>query len=321
MLASFIYSLNAILPIFILVALGFVLKKTKLLSEAFFSASEKLVFKLALPVMLFLEVSGAELSDDFIAPLVIYCSLGIIVLFFTLCLIVPIFVKDNAKRGALIQGIYRSNFAILGIPLAENMFGDVGRTNIAFVIPFAIILFNILAVVLLTVFAPDEEKKNISAAAVVKDIIFNILKNPLIIAVVLGIPFMLFKWLLPAAADKTLNYIGALSTPLALMSLGANCDAGEFKNRLGQSIIGALCKTVAVPAVTVFVAAIIGFRNDQLGTVFILFGAPTAVTSYIMAKQMKSDYILAGQILLFSTAMCLGTIFAGAFILKYTGLI
>lgn len=318
MLDNFIYSVNVILPVFIIVILGFILGRTKFIGENFIEPAEKIVFKIALPVMLFLEVAGAEKLSGGDFDLILYCICSVTLVFLAVSLAAIIFVKKE-HRGSFVQGSCRSNFAVLGIPLAISMFGDAGGTAIALVMPFVIIMFNAYSVIILSIFSKGEKKTGVKET--VKRLFANIVTNPLIIAVVLAIPFLYFEIQLPAFADKSLNYISAMTTPLSLICLGANFKLSEMKGRIGVSLIATTLKLVILPAVTVTVAALLGFRNEALGTIFILFGAPSAVSSYIMAKNMKNDSDLAAQILLLSTMICLFTVFAGVFVLKNLELI
>lgn len=310
---SFLFSLNTVFPIFIIALIGAIIKKLKFLDDNFFMQSERFVFKIALPAMLFLEVIKADSSNVIDGKFILYSIAGIIASFIILCIIVPVFIKSNDKRGAFIQGAYRSNFAILGMPLAENMFGNAGTTQIAMVIPFAITLFNLCAVMILSIYAPEDKK--LSTKQVVINICKNVLKNPLIIAVVAGVIVSLTNIPIPVVFNKSLTYLSNMSLPLALMSLGANFTIDGFKSRFGLAITASVLKTIIIPIVTVIPAIMLGFRNEQLGVIFILFGGPTAVSSYIMAKNMDSDYALSGQIMLISTLMCVVTIFIGVFTL------
>lgn len=319
MLSNLTYSVNAILPIFLLAVLGALLKRFGKINDIFIETADWLVFKIALPIMLFLEVAGSNLSDSLNPSLILFLIVSVTLSFLTVSVIVRIAVRDETKRGALIQGCCRSNFAILGVPLAINMFGDVGGETIAIAMPFVILMFNTYSVVILSVFSGDRDKR-LNRAAVV-GIVKNIVTNPLIIGVVLGLPFMLTGISLPAAADKTLTYLSNLTTPLALISLGANFRTESLKGRAGYAIAGAAVKTVILPAAAVTAAVLVGLRGPALGVVLICFGAPTAVTSYIMAKKMGNDHELAAQILLLSTMICALTIFLGIFILRNLALI
>ena len=319
MLSNLTYSVNAILPIFLLAVLGALFRKTGKIDDRFVDTADWLMFKIALPVMLFQEVAGSSLSDSLDLKLILFLIVSVTLSFLLTSVVVSVTVRDRSKRGALIQGCCRSNFAILGVPIAVNMFGDIGGETIAIAMPFVILMFNTYSVIILTVYSGDSDKR-LDRGTVI-GILKNIATNPLIIGILLGVVFLLAKIPIPAAADKTLTYLANLTTPLALISLGANFRMESLKGRVGYALIGALTKTVILPAAAVTPAALIGLRGPSLGVVLICFGAPTAVSSYIMAKKMGNDHELAAQILLLSTLFCVLTIFVGIFILRTLALI
>lgn len=319
MLDNLIYSINAILPIFLLVVFGAVLGKAGKLTDDFCEVADWLVFRVGLPVMLFLEVAECSVGDALDGKLIPFLVIAVTLSFTLMSFASLVVVKDPKMRGAFVQGSCRSNFAILGVPLAVNMFGEEGGQVIALAMPFVILMFNAYSVVVLSVFSNSREHR--FNAETLKGILKSIVTNPLIIGVVLALPFMIFRIEIPTAASKTLHYLSGLTTPLALMSLGANFKRESLRGRLGYAVLGALNRTVIIPAIALTAAALIGLRGPSLGVVLICFGAPTAVSSYIMAKKMDNDYELAAQILLLSTMICVVTIFCGIFILKTLGLI
>ena len=319
MTENFFYSLNAILPIFLLVIVGVILKKAGRVNDSFTNTADWLVFKIGLPIMLFLEVASCDFNKQADFKLIVFCIVSVTASFVVISVLTSLFVKDKSKRGALAQGMYRSNFAILGVPLAVNMFGESGGQTIALVMPFIILMFNAYSVILLSVFASKNENR--FSSATIKTVLKNIVTNPLIIGVVFAVPFMIFKIDIPIAVNKTLTYLSNLATPLALISLGANFKRESLRGRIGYAIYASLVKTVILPAIALSAAVLAGLRGPSLGVILICFGSPTAVSSYIMAKKMGNDHELAGQILLISTLMCIITIFAGIFILKSTALI
>ena len=323
MLNNIIFSVNAVLPLVILILLGFCLKQEKFRliknPKDFFNQIDWLVFHVALPVYIFNQTSRANIDEIFNLNLVIYCVSGIILSFILLGFLVPVFIKKKSSRGAFIQGIYRANFSMLGVPLTGFLFGDLGTGTASLILPFAVTLFNLLAVVIFTIHADNpenaENKNNIGK------IILGIIKNPLIIASVISLPFMIFKISFPQAIEKSMDYVANMTTPLALISLGAGIDLQVLKNKVKLSLIASLIRTVLCPLFFVVPAILLGFRDAALVVIFVLFAAPTAVTSYIMAKNMKSDYELAGQIVVLTTIICPATIFAGTLILKSLGFI
>ena len=323
MLNNIIFSANAVIPLVILIFLGFCLKQEKLNlfknPKEFFNQIDRLVFNVALPVYIFNQIAGSDINQIFNINLVIYCVSGIIILFLLLTFITPAFIKNKAARGAFIQGVNRSNYAMLGVPLAGFLFGGLGSATGALILPFAVTLFNLLAVVIFTINADDS--KTLKNKNNINKMILGIIKNPLIIASITALPFMILKISFPSAIQKSIDYIANISTPLALISLGTGIDLQVLKNKVKLSLIASVFKTVISPVVFVTPAVLLGFRDAALVVIFVLFAAPTAVTSYIMAKNMKSDYELAGQIVVLTTIICPVTIFAGSFILKSLGLI
>ncbi len=319
MLSNLTYSINAVAPIVFLVLLGALLKRLGIIHEEFVSAAEKLVFKVALPVMLFLEVAQAGPTGGFDTALIPFCLISVTGAFLLTALLVPLFIKDRGKCGAFVQGACRSNFAILGVPLAENLFGSMGTSAIALVMPVVILMFNGYSVIILSVFSSNRDNRLTGRA--LGGILKNIVTNPLIIGVVLALPFMLWQIQLPVILEKCLTYTKNLATPLALICLGANFKAESLKGRAGIAVCASVVKTVVLPALMVVIAALLGLRNESLAVVLILFGSSSAVSSYIMAKNMGNDHELAAQILLLTTMMCAFTMFAGIFILKNLNLI
>ncbi len=325
---NFLFSFNAGFPLLFFVLLGYLLEKRKFFGEGFFPQADKFIFNIALPCMIFSSVYDCDISDLSDYGLIGFTVIGITAVVVVLFIIVPLTVRDNSKRGALIQGIYRSNFAIFGIPLVESIAGDEGVAAIAVAMPFTMILFNAYAVITLSVFRDD--RKSTEPKAVIAQILKNIVTNPLIIATVLALCLLLLEgetgFELPEFVSTPITWLSNSVSALALMSLGSSLvskgtSSGENKSRLRLAVVGAFAKTVLLPAVMVTIAALLGFRGARLSVIFVLFGAPTAVASYIMAKNMKSDADLAGQILVISTVMSLVTMFIGVFIIKTLGLI
>ena len=315
MLDNFIFSLNAVLPIFITVIIGALLRRFSSLPREFYEGSEKFVFKIALPCMLFLDVATAPvaaLSEQI--PLVLFCVIGIVAACALLCVFVPIFVKDNGKRGAMIQGMFRSNVAILGVPFAISAFGDGCRASVVALVPFVVITYNVLATIVLCVFAPKDKK--MSAGETIKKVLPGIVKNPLIIGIALGLPFMFLGLSIPTVAEKVVSGFSDTVTALSLVSIGAGFEMSKIKGRIAESVVAAIVKVGVIPLAMLCIAIAMGYRGTSLGLVLIIFATPTAVSSYIMAKNMNSDHALAAQILMLSTLLSMGAIFWGLFLLK-----
>ena len=306
------------MPLFVLILMGYLLRRFKIINDAFVDVGTKIGFKMALPVLLFQQVSAADLNTAFNPNLVLFAVISILMVIGLLCLLVPLFVKGNAQRGAIIQAIYRGNFAILGVPLAINMFGEAGAAPTSLLLPFTVPIYNATAVIILTVFDPAfEGKKKIP----VKKILKGIITNPLIIGIILGLPFSVFDIEIPVLIDKSLDNLSSLATPLSLLCLGAQFTFEAARDNLKLSVLATVLKQIMIPTVVLAIATLLGFRGGELGAIFILFMAPTAISSYIMAKNMHSDDQLAAQILILTTLTSCLTLTAGIYLLRSMGLL
>ncbi|MBQ7017022.1 MAG: AEC family transporter [Firmicutes bacterium] len=315
---NLLYSLQSVVPLFVLILMGYLLRRFKIINDAFVDVGTKIGFKMALPVLLFQQVSAADLNTAFNPNLVLFAVISILMVIGLLCLLVPLFVKGNAQRGAIIQAIYRGNFAILGVPLAINMFGEAGAAPTSLLLPFTVPIYNATAVIILTVFDPAfEGKKKIP----VKKILKGIITNPLIIGIILGLPFSVFDIEIPVLIDKSLDNLSSLATPLSLLCLGAQFTFEAARDNLKLSVLATVLKQIMIPTVVLAIAALLGFRGGELGAIFILFMAPTAISSYIMAKNMHSDDQLAAQILILTTLTSCLTLTAGIYLLRSMGLL
>ncbi|MCF0135632.1 MAG: AEC family transporter [Lachnospiraceae bacterium] len=315
---SLIFSMQSVLPLFLLILVGYLLRRSSVVSDSFVSAGTKIVFNIALPITLFMQISSADLTSLFDIGLIGYVLGSSLLIIAVLCIIVPRFIRNHASAGAFIQGMFRGNFAILGVPLAINMFGAEEGAITSLLLPFTVPLYNIMAVVVLTVFSEDSQS---SGKIPVKKILKGIITNPLIIAIVIALPFSLLKIQMPVLVTKCLQPFNNLTTPLALLCLGGQCTIQTVKDNLKLSVTAALLKEIFVSTLAILGGILLGFRGGALGAIFITFMAPSAVSSYIMAKNMKSDSDLAGQILIMTTILSCLTLFLGTYILRELALI
>lgn len=317
-MGNLIFSFNVIMPIFLVVALGYFLRKIELIDDRFVNMAIKFNFRVGLAVLLFKNIYDAKFAKVFDAKLMIFAFSAIVCSIVILSLIIPIFIKDRRRASAMIHTIYRSNFVLLGIPIAKFMFGEGNIASTALLLPVAIPTYNFLAVVLLTVFG---ENKTGNIGEKIKCTLIGVIKNPLIIASFLAIIFQLFSIKLPVFITRAVDDVAALGTPLALITLGAQFKFKSARANLKYSLIATFGRLIVVPGTVITTAYFIGFRGYQLGAIFILFCAPTAVSSYVMAKEMNSDYELTGDVVLLTTFFSMFTIFIGIYLLKTLRLI
>lgn len=310
---NLILSLNVVLPLFITMSLGYFLKSLNMFDNNTLDTMNNITFKSFLPMLLFYNIYKTDLQGVFNLKLMIFSATCVIALYLILYLIVPLIEKDNKKRGALLQGLFRSNFVIFGLPITESLFGGEKVGVAALLIAVIVPLFNILSVIALETFRggkPDFRKISI-----------GIIKNPLIIASCLGILTLLLKIKIPTAIEKTISDVSKIATPLSLILLGASFKFGNIKKYLKQTTIAVVGKTILTPCIILPICIMFGYRGVELSTLMIIFAAPTAISSFTMAQQMDSDSDLAGQIVVFTSAFCVVTVFMWIFILKQSHLI
>ncbi len=326
MLNDFLYAFNGVMPIFAVALVGYILMQKNFLTDEFVKTSDKLVFRVMLPCLLFTKVAYTDMStitkDD--VALMLFCVVAAIALTSIMCFVVPLFIKDKAKTGAFIQGVFRSNVAFLGVPFAINLFGNEGGTLASMVLAVVVPVYNVLAVTILCIFNPEKDNETMSAAKRVGNIILGIVKNPLIISIVLALPFGIFGVgsYLPDFVEVTVDYFAKASTTLALVTIGASFKIDELRGRIGLAAVATAIKTVILPASFMTLTHFaLGFSGVHLGIIMIVFGTPTAISSYIMAKNMHSDASLANQIVLLSTLFSMFTIFFFSFFLRRMGLV
>lgn len=305
---NLILSLNVVLPLFITISLGYFLKYLNMFDNNTLDTMNNITFKSFLPVLLFYNIYKTDLHDTFNLKLIIFSVTCVIVLYLILYLLVPLIEKDNKKRGALLQGLFRSNFVIFGLPITESLFGSEKVGVAALLIAVIVPLFNMLSVLALETFRGG--KLNF------KKIFIGIIKNPLIIASCLGVLTLLLKIKIPTAIEKTISDVSKIATPLSLILLGASFKFDNIKKYLKQTTIAVIGKTILIPCIILPICIMFGYRDVELSTLMIIFAAPTAISSFTMAKQMDSDSDLAGQIVVFTSAFCVITVFMWIFILK-----
>lgn len=308
---NLIISFNVVLPLFICIMLGYFLRQIRLYDAMALKQMNKLCFKVFLPVYLFNSVYSTNLTEAFNVKLILFAVSGLLIVFFILMLVIPRIEKDNAKRGVMAQGIFRSNFALFGLPLATSLCGEDGIGPTSLLLGIVVPIVNILAVVTLETFRGGKPD--------VRKMLKGIATNPLIIACLLGAVFNLLNIRLPYAVQKSVTDLGRVATPLSLVVLGGEFVFGRVQGYIKQLSITVAGKLLISPLIMVTSGILLGFRDELLVPILIMFGAPTAVSSFTMAEQMGGDGELAAQVVVFTSGLSILTMFLWIFVLKQFG--
>ena len=301
-------SANAVLPMCLVMALGYGTRRLGWLRREEISTINKIAFRIFLPCLLYYNIYCSDLSGSF-DPLLMAYAVGGVLLTFGLALGYTLLTeKLPERRGVLIQGMFRSNFVLFGIPISTALFGDTAAGLASILIAVIIPLYNVLAVISLEIF--NGKKPNFGK------ILLGIVTNPLIIGSVLGVLFVVFCVPLPTPVYDTVCQMKEIATPLAFIILGASFNFGDVGRYIKEVLIVLGAKLVAFPALFLGIAILLGFRDAPLAVLLTVFGAPIAVSSFTMAQQMGGDDKLAGQLVVFSSILSIGTMFLLIFFLR-----
>lgn len=325
---SLIFAVNAISPIIITVAIGYILKKLGLMNGSFAKAANKLVFHLFLPCMLFLNIYKINALSDISFNYIIYATVALVAVFGISLPAVLIVTKKPERRGALWQACFRSNYALIGIPLAQSLFDEEGAMIASLLSAVIVPAINILAVICLSSFKKGGAKISI------KDTLLGIVKNPLIQAIAIGLAVLGIRALLSKNGISfrlssippiytVLEYLSRLATPLALLCLGAQFEFSAVSELKREIIFGTVMRTAIVPTL-VLGATFLFFRHLFNGAHFAsfvaVFATPVSISSVPMTQEMDGDTVLAGQLVVWTTLASAFSVFLVAFLLKHAGI-
>lgn len=318
-MSNLIYSLNATMPIFLVMVVGYFLRRIKMLDESFIKTANKLNFNVLLPSLLLKNMMECDIKNTFDGKYVLYCAVVTITCILTIWLLSKMFFKDQTIVGEFVQGAYRGSAAILGIALLQNISGNAGMAPLMML--GSVPLYNVFAVIVLTFECPKnqldlkqhdghERRKNI------KKSIIGICKNPIILSILAGMILSYFDVTFPKMIDKTVNSLAVTTTTLALIVIGAGFEGRKAIAKIKPTVIASFIKLILQPLLFLPIAILLDFGPEKLLAALIMLGAPTTATSYMMAKNMDHEGVLSSSIVVLTTLMSAFTITLWIFILK-----
>ena len=338
MIEVFVFACNAVFPLLILIVTGYCLRRIGLITEEFLRIGNKLVFYVSLPLYLFYNIYQIENLKDIQVDVLLYAG-AMVFLFFGIGLLVARFwISDPLQKGVILQCTFRSNFAIIGIPLSGALGGSEGVAVAALLSAVTIPVYNVLAVISLSVYLPPAGKKKADFSQIFK----KIAKNPLIIGVLSGVLCLLIRNILPQSNGepvfmlrkqgsvlyRAIEEISHIASPLALLVLGGQFSFQSAKEKRREIWIGTVLRVLIVPAIALGGAWLLSSISDTFHATpavytayTALYGTPVAVSSAIMAKEMHNDAELAGQLVVWTSLLSLVTLFVFTVVLRFAGLI
>ncbi len=310
---DFLFSVNATLPIFLVMVIGWALKQGGMLNDNFVTVANRFNFDVTLPFMVFEDLASVDIRSSFDLKFVLFCAIATSICFWGIWLCAKLFLKKKNLRGAFVQASFRSSAAVMGLAFINNIYGSsiMGPMMIIGAVP----LYNIYSVLVLTFEAQDEDNSQKDYSKL-KEAGINIIKNPIIIAIVLGVIVALLQIDFPVIVDKTISSVAQMATPLALITLGAGYEGRKALAKMKPTLWASAIKLLLQPLLVLPIAIAFGFTGEKLLAILIMIAAPATPSCYIMAKNMRNDGELTASIVVVTTLLAAFSLTGWIFILK-----
>ena len=312
---NLIFSLNATIPIFLMMLLGMLFRKLGWMDEVFAVKMNKFVFLVPLPVLLFEQLATVDFSEVWDIKFILFCFV-VTAISITISTLISLLWKDRSVKGEFIQATYRSSAALLGIAFIQNIYGTAGMAPLMII--GSVPLYNIMAVVVLSVFKPGN---NSFDKALVKKTLKGIATNPIIIGIVAGFVWSALKLPMPLILHKTVSSIGATATPMGLMSMGATFEMKKATSKMKPTLVAVFMKLVGFCAIFLPMAALLGFRNEEMIAILVMLGSATTVSCFVMARNMGHGGTLSSGVIMMTTLLSAFTLTMWLDVLRSFGLV
>ena len=311
---NLIFSLNATVPVFLVIVAGYIFKKLGWIDDGFIKSANKITFTITLPLLLIQDMMGNDFLKEFEWKYVLYCAIVTIFCCIGTTIAAKVFIKDKSIIAEFVQASYRSSAAVLGTAFVLNIYGNTGMVPLMII--GAVPLYNIYAVIILTMECPvkDAAQEN----TMVKTL-KGIVTNPIIIGIVVGVVFSALKIEFPVMVDNTISSLAKITTPLALLAIGGSFEIGKAIEKVKPAIAATVLKLIGWPIIFLPIAIAMGFRDAKLMALVIMLGSPTTPSCYIMAKSMKSEGTLSSSVIVLTTLFSAFTITVIIFVLRSMG--
>ncbi len=290
-------------------------RKLGWMDEVFAAKMNKFVFLVPLPVLLFEQLATVDFSEVWDIKFILFCFV-VTAISITISTLISLLWKDRSVKGEFIQATYRSSAALLGIAFIQNIYGTAGMAPLMII--GSVPLYNIMAVVVLSVFKPGN---NSFDKALVKKTLKGIATNPIIIGIVAGFVWSALKLPMPSILHKTVSSIGATATPMGLMSMGATFEMKKATSKMKPTLVAVFMKLVGFCAIFLPMAALLGFRNEELIAILVMLGSATTVSCFVMARNMGHEGTLSSGVIMMTTLLSAFTLTMWLDVLRSFGLV
>ncbi|SEI67761.1 hypothetical protein SAMN05421831_10767 [Allopseudospirillum japonicum] len=311
-LSTFETTLAVTGPVFLLVFLGALLYRAAWINDVFVQTGSQLVFRLTLPLLIFISILKAPLTDLFDIKLLAYVLVASLLSYAFLVWIARHWITQNADKGAFIQGGFRGNLGIVGVALALNQYGATALGQASLLLAWLILVYNFLSVIALNLYSPQQVNRAKGQQYLL--MCLDMIKNPLILAVAAGAAVRIFNISVPDTLMKTGQTLGNLTLPMALLCIGASLNLKALREDPRLALMASGIKLILIPVVFTLGAWLLGYQGQTLGILFLFFASPTAAASYVMARAMGANAALAANIIAMTTLGSIVTLTLGVFI-------
>ena len=289
-----IFSLNSTMPLFFIMVLGYLLLQYQFFTESFITITNKFVYHVTLPVMLFHDLAQTDIRSSFDAGYVGFCAFATITSILVIWGLCHLFVKDKSIIGEFVQACYRSSAAILGTAFIQSIYGSSGMSGM--MILGSVPLYNIFAVLILTFESPQGLKDAESLRQKLWMSLIKILSNPTLIAIFAGIIASLIHVPIPTMVSKAMSSLGNMASPLALLAIGAGFKGTAALQKLKPTLAATVTKLLILPGIFLPLAVRFGFLDQKLVAILVMLGSITTPSAYVMARQMGHNGTLTGSV-------------------------
>ena len=308
----FIVAVKAIIPLFILIGMGIYVRWRKMLTDTELQHVNAMVFRVFFFCMMFYNMYTTTIATAFRPRLMAFTVTALFVMLLVSGIVVCTVEKDNRSRGAMLQGLFRSNFVLLGLPLVENIFGPEAVAVPTMMIAVVSPIYNIVSIFILESFRGKGRFSLASSFA-------KVLQNPMIVGALLGLFFVITGISVPEPLLKPVRQIAYCTSPVALLILGASFRFGTVSEEKRNLAILVLGRLLVIPALVMGTAYYMGFRGVDFVTILCIFATPCAVASFAMAQQLGSNAELAGNAVVISSGLSCVTLFFWVVLFQYLG--
>jgi predicted permease len=303
------------LPVFSLVFIGMWLKWRNKIDDNFTAKASYIVFNLALPILMFAAIVRTDISKIGSLPLIAFALIMAFLSFIFLWYSARFYRLKAENLGVFVQASFRANLGILGLAFCVATFAEPGLAIGAVLLAVITPLYNVLSIYALT------HATSMHAKIDWPLLLRGVITNPLIIAIVCALPLAYWQWQLPVMVMKSIDYLAAMTLPLALICIGGSLSLNALRSSQGLSWLAVMIKLVVLPLIVFIAAYVVGFRDVELGCLVLMFASPTAAASYVMVRAIGGNHQLAANIIALTTLVSIFTLSITIYLLKVFALI